>query len=163
MEGFVTEKRKILLIDDRIGDIRWLVDDLEYRGYEVDQVANERDAKLMLEEIRRNLDAGQESYSLAIVDIMVPIMDIMDLVDLEDDFYEDSAKTGIRLCRYAREELRISEDELPIVCLSSRSDEEEIRRELEEIGILKLFSRVPQSSKEDIRTYIGKNFPKADS
>lgn len=159
----MTLNNRILLVEDRIGDIKWLIEYLEKRGYEIDQVVNERAARLKLDELQKALTEGKSPYCLAIVDIMVPIMDIMDLVDLEDDFYEDSATTGIRLCRYAREELKISEEELPIVCLSSRSEEEEIRKELREIGIVDVFSRVPQSGEENIRAYIGRKLPKIAS
>jgi CheY-like chemotaxis protein len=144
-------RKTVLLIDDRIDDISWLVDDLNARGYEVDQVTNEKAARKKLEEIKKALGKGQRLFLLAILDIMIPVMDIMELIDISDDFFEDSAKTGVRLCRYARKDLGITEEELPIVSLTARSDDVEIRQELEEIGIQGIFGRLPQSNEDNVR------------
>ncbi len=124
---------EVLLVDDRKGDIAWLVDYLEARGYRVDHVTNEQAARGRLERIA----AGKQRYDLAIIDIMVALKDIMDMIELADEldesFFENSRTTGIRLCRWIRGDLDISSDVLPIVCISARPDIGEIERQLEEI------------------------------
>ncbi len=153
---------RILLVDDHIGDISWLVDLLEARGYEVEQVTNEEAARRVLEGVKERLAEGQTAgYGLAVVDIMVSIKDIMDLVDLDEKFYEQSKDTGVRLCRYARDELEISADDLPIVCISARADQEEFKPQLDQLGI-PLFSRTPQNPEESIRSYIEDNPPRIE-
>ncbi len=155
----MTSEARVLLVDDHIGDVTWLVDFLEDRGYNVDQVTNEEAARRKLEAVKAAVKAGQETYVLAIIDIMVSIKDIMDLVNLDEKFFEESRETGIRLCAYAREELALEPDDLPIVCISARSDHEEIRKPLGQLGI-RLFSRVPQSREESIREYLKERLPK---
>lgn len=144
---------KVLLVDDHIGDIRWLIDFLEWRGYEVDQITNEEAARRQLEAVKE----GSSSYALAIIDIMVSIKDIMDLVEPNERFYEQSRDTGIRLCHYARKELGLSAERLPIVCISAR-DDDEVKRSLEELDV-PLFSRTPQAVEDSIREYITDALP----
>ena len=151
----MSSEARILLVDDHIGDVTWLVDFLEARGYEVDQVANEEAARHKLEAVKD----GRESYALAIIDIMVSIKDIMDLVNLDEKFFEESRETGIRLCAYARKDLKLDAGDLLIVCISARSDHEEIQKSLLELGI-RLFSRVPQTRDESIREYLKETLPK---
>ncbi len=151
----------ILLVDDHIGDISWLVDLLEARGYEVDQVTNEDAARRRLEGVKESLEKGRATYVLAIVDIMVSTRDIMDLVKLTEEFYAESKDTGIRLCQYARDELKISAEHLPIVCISARADLENFKPQLDRLRI-SLFSRTPQTSGESIRDYLEENLSQAD-
>jgi len=143
---------KVLIVDDHIGDITWLVDFLEDRGYTTDHDTNEMAARRRLEQIRN----GDLEYAHAIVDIMVSIDDITELMELDEKFYRDSRDTGLRLCQYARKELKISKTVLPIVCLSAAADREEIRSGLKELNI-ELYSRAPQSKDEDIREYLIEN------
>ncbi len=128
-----TYRGKVLLVDDRKGDIAWLVDYLEKRGYHVDHVTNEQAARGRLEQIV----SGKQRYILAIIDIMVALKDIMDMIELADElnetFFENSRTTGIRLCRWIRGDLDISSKDLPIVCISARPDIGEIETQLEEI------------------------------
>ncbi len=153
---------RVLLVDDHIGDISWLVDLLEARGYVIDQVTNEEAARSVLEGAKERLDeGGATDYELAVIDIMVSIKDIMDLVDLDDNFYEQSKDTGVRLCRYARDELGISQEDLPIVCISARADQDEFKPQLDQLGI-PLFSRTPQSPEESIRNYVEGNLPRIE-
>jgi CheY-like chemotaxis protein len=159
----VSINKRVLLIDDRVDDISWLVDDLSARGCEVHQVTNEKAARQKLHEVREALDEGEHPVRLAIVDIMIPVMDILELVDIDDDFFEDSAKSGVRLCRYARKELKITEEDLPILSLTARSDDMEIRKELNEIGIQGIFGRMKQNDEEGIREYLGRILAETDS
>lgn len=149
---------RVLIIDDHIGDITWLVDYLEDRGYGVDQDTNEVAARQRLALIKE----GKAAYTLAIIDIMVSIMDIMEIVELDDDFYEESRNTGLRLCQYARNELGIHEKTLPIVCISAAADREDIKAGLDELKI-RLFSRVPQAPEESIREYLERELPRIGS
>lgn len=129
----------VLIVDDRVRDIRWLTklltNDL---GQEVKILTNEKDAKdhfLALKQV------GQEesTYRLAILDIMMPVAKLEDLVELDEELLKDSRDSGIRLCKFIRQELGIGERALPIMALSSRLDEKLIR-EMDRLGI-PLFSR----------------------
>lgn len=144
-------KFTVLIVDDNIGAISWLIEFLEWRGYNVDVVSNEEAARTKLEAVQE----GKQAYELAIVDIMVSIKDIMDVPDFDDEFYEASMDTGLRLCRYAREGLGILEEQLPIVCISARYDDEDLRKNLEHIGI-SIYSR----SGGEIREFLKKSLPK---
>lgn len=149
----MTDNNRIFLVEDNIGDTTWLIDLLESRGYVIDDESNEKSAKQRLDAIKK----GDESYVLAIFDVMVATMDFMDLVDFDDTFVERSQNTGIRLCEYARKELRIAREELPIVCLSAR-DDKELKDALKSLNI-PLFSRTPQRPEEGLRAYIKKKLP----
>ncbi|MCP3961827.1 MAG: response regulator transcription factor [bacterium] len=144
---------KILLVDDHLGDIRPLIHHLEWLGYGIDHVANEEAARRALEAV----SADDTAYALAIIDIMVSTKDIMDLVDLDASFLEDSQDTGIRLCEYAREQLGISEEHLPIICISARNDDA-ARDALDALGI-PLYGRVPKPD-GSILQYFDSNLPK---
>lgn len=149
--------REVLLVDDRKGDILWLFDFLEMRGYSVRHVTNEQAARSRLEQMK----AGEVHYALALMDIMVAIKDIMDMVELDDEldekFLGDSRTTGIRLCRWIREELDISSEELPIVCISARPDIADIRRELKEIDpAIQIFGQMAENP-EEFRSWLTEN------
>jgi CheY-like chemotaxis protein len=144
---------EVLLVDDHAGDVIWMIEFLEERGYRVHEITNEEAARRQLEAVKK----GDASYALAIIDIMVAIKDIMDLVESKERFYEKSRDTGIRLCYYARKELGISAETLPIVCVSAR-DDDQARQLLEELDI-PLYSRTPQTPEEDIREYLRKKLP----
>lgn len=148
------ETCKVLLVDDRAGEIRWLLDLISSRGYTIDLATNQESAMRQLKKVKD----GEVSYSLAIFDVMVAIMDLMDIVDLDDEsLYVESRDTGIRLCEYARRELRITDDELPIVCLSAR-DDPEVKEKLAALGI-RLFNRAPQNPEDSIRKYVMDQLP----
>lgn len=144
---------RVLVIEDQIGDLLWLLDLIRSRGYEVVLATNEESARKLLEAAGR----GTESYVLAIVDVAVAVKDLHDLIALDEQFFEDSLNTGIRLCRYARKELALSPEKLPMVCLTVR-DDEEVKAAMEELGI-PLFNKAPQSPSESIRGYIETHLP----
>ncbi len=146
---------KILVVDDNIDDMSWLVDLVEFRGYRVHVETNEEDARRQLRAIKK----GEVDFRLAVIDIMVSIRDIMDLADLDEDFYSSSRDTGVRLCQYAREELGISTDDLPIVCITAREDYEQIQILLKKLEV-PLFSRVPQSREQSLREFVMDKLPK---
>ncbi len=143
---------KVLVVDDNLGDIGWLVDFLGWRGYEVDHVANEEAARSKLDDVQK----GRETYALAIFDVMVSVKDIMDIDDFDDSFYEASMDTGVRLCRYARQELGIGPEQLPIGSISGREDPK-LKEDLQELGI-PLFGR----SDPAIRDFLKEKLPKLD-
>jgi len=97
-----------------------------------------------------------ESYVLAIVDVMIAIKDLSKLTSLNNEFFENSRETGIRLCRLARRELGISRGQLPIVCLTVR-DDEDVRNAMKELEI-PLFNRAPGSA-DSIRGYVERHLP----
>jgi len=138
----------VLVVDDQIGDLRWLLDLIRNRGYGVVLATNEKTARERFEAVK----GGVENYTLAIVDVMVAVKDLMDLIKIDEKFFEDSKDTGIRLCRYAREELGISADRLPIACLTVR-DDDAVKSEMARLGI-PLFNRAPYSPSESIRNLL---------
>ncbi len=144
----------VLIVDDHIDDISWLVDLLQHRGYKVHVETNEKDARRQLEHVRE----GKVIFCLAIIDIMVSVSDISELANLDEKFYSSSRETGVRLCRYARQELGISSETLPIACISARADHEHIQQLLGDLTI-PLFSRVPQSREESLREFVKSELP----
>ncbi len=144
---------QVLTIDDQVGDLLWLLDLIRSRGYGVVTATNEKEGRERLQAVK----AGEESYSLAIIDVMMSTHPIEDLVDLDEKFFEESRDTGIRLCRYARKELGISPQELPIACLTVR-DDDDVSRAMGELDI-PLFNRVPQSPEDSIRRFIEERLP----
>ncbi|MCP4549177.1 MAG: hypothetical protein GY835_22215 [bacterium] len=143
----------MLIVDDQVGDIAWLIDFVKARGYPVDLATNENAARKLLKAVAD----GKKSYALAIVDVMMAITDMMSLINLNDKFLQDSRDTGIRLCRYARRELGIPESKLRIVCLTVREDSE-VKAAMDELKI-RLFNRAPDSEEESIEAFIGKCLP----
>lgn len=147
---------KVLVVEDQIGAMRPTLDFIESKGYSVILATNEEAAKRRLDEISEK----KASYALAIFDVMVSVKDFMDVVDLDDNFYEASRDTGIRLCQYARRQLRIPADELPIVCLSGR-DDQELKDAMKSLDI-PLFNRTPSTPEESLRNYIKEHLPKVE-
>jgi CheY-like chemotaxis protein len=143
----MTKGSSVLIVDDQIGDIGWLIDLIQDRGYAVALATNEEAAQKQLDAVKQ----GKASYALAIVDVMVAIQDLMDLIALDDQFFDKSQDTGIRLCEYARRTLGLSADELPIVCITIREDSD-VRADMKRLGI-PLFNRA-SSGKDSIRQFI---------
>lgn len=144
---------RVLLVEDQIGDILWLVDLINSRGYEIVLATNEEMALQLLEAVSR----GAESYSLAIVDVAVAVKALQDIFALDDQFFEKSQDTGIRLCRYARGELGLTPEKLPITCLTVR-DDDEVKAVMDELQI-PLYNKAPQSPPDSIRVFIEKHLP----
>lgn len=149
----MTSAPSVLIVDDQIGDIGWLIDLIQSLGYLMVLATNEEAARKHLQEVKQ----GKASYALAVVDVMVAIKDLVDLMSLDDKFFEDSRDTGIRLCRYARRELGLSPKELPIVCITVR-DDQEVRTAMKDLGI-RLFNRAPYGQEDSIRDYVEANLP----
>lgn len=131
--------RRILLIDDELRDLAWLVTWLKHRGYEVDVASNEQTARKALREVAD----GDREYAAAIVDVMLATHDIEDFREADEKFFEESTDTGIRLCRYAREELGLSEAKLPLACMSVREDKE-LKMAIKAIGVPR-YNRDPEA------------------
>ena len=145
--------KRVFIVDDRIGDLTWLLDLISRRGYEVLLATNEQAARKRLEAVQK----GEESYVLAIMDVMVATHDLVDLIALDEKFFEDSRDTGIRLCEFARQELGIPPEVLPIVCLTAREDEK-VKAAMHQLDI-PLFHRAPHSPEESIRGFIEERLP----
>lgn len=132
--------REVLIVDDRKREIEWLIrflkDELDcklkYRDNEMDTRAHLRDLT----------DRKSMPYSLVIVDIMIPVAKLEDLVVLDEKYLKDSRDTGVRICKYIRHQLRINEEELPLMAISARADNE-LSRQLGEL-------RVPLFSRDDL-------------
>lgn len=114
---------------------------------------NERDARNRLQAVKD----GREEYVAAVFDVMVVIADLEDLMELNEMFFVKSEDTGIRLARFAREELGISERQLPIASLMIR-DDEPVKTAMKELGI-PLFHRTPSTESENIDRFIDKHLP----
>lgn len=153
----MTSAPSVLIVDDQIGDIGWLIDLIQGRGYVVVLATNEAAARKQLLEVKQ----GKASHALAVVDVMVAVMDLMDLMSLDEKFFEDSRDTGIRLCRYARQDLGLSAEQLPIICITVR-DDQEVRTAMKELGI-RLFNRAPYGQEDSIREYIETSLPAVGS
>lgn len=147
----MSERLRVLIVDDQVGDLLWLLDLIQNRGYDAVIATNEETA----EERFRAVKAGTESYALAVVDVMVAVKDLTRIAALDDQFFEDSRNTGIRLCQLARRELGISAEQLPIACLTAREDDE-VRNAMQELAI-PLFHRAAYSSSESIRGFVEEN------
>lgn len=143
----------VLIVDDQVGDLVWLIDLIQNRGYEIVFATNEEAAAERVRAVKNRT----EFYVLAIVDVMIAIKDLSKLTSLSHEFFENSRDTGIRLCRLARRELGISRGQLPIVCLTVR-DDEEVRNSMRELEI-PLFNRAPGSATDSIRGYIERHLP----
>jgi len=113
----------VLIVEDQIGDLHWLTDLIEDRGYTYVVASSEKQAMARLDAVAE----GREHYALAIIDVMVSTLDIdelLDLPDLDEKYFRDSRETGIRLCKYARMDRKITAEQLPIFCCTVRDDAE---------------------------------------
>lgn len=135
---------RILIVDDQVGALGWLEDFLEWRGYKVEIVTNEKDARAKLGAVQR----GEVAYAMAILDVMLPSQPIEEIGIYDAEFFESSINTGVRLCEYARRELGLTASQLPLVCLSARQDDE-LELALKTLDV-PLFDR----SGEGIREYL---------
>ncbi|HZF09760.1 MAG TPA: response regulator [Thermoanaerobaculia bacterium] len=151
----MTAPARVLIVEDQVGDLYWLLDLIHSRGYEVVVVTNEAAAQERL----RAVKDGTDSFRLAIMDIMVAVKDLKDLVNLDERFFEDSKRTGIRLCHLARDKdkLGLTADQLPIVCLTVR-DDEEVREAMKALGI-PFYNKAPNTPSESIREFIEDRLP----
>lgn len=141
--------QKVLIVDDQPADITWLLDILESKGYAYEIASHEEKARELLQEVKR----GEVHYALAIFDVMVAIRDMRSLVRLDPTLLKESTDTGVRLCYFARKELKISPKTLPIVCISARPDRDQFLSRLKKLKV-PLFSRIPEGGERSIRDYI---------
>ncbi|HSS48567.1 MAG TPA: response regulator [Thermoanaerobaculia bacterium] len=151
----MTAPARVLIVEDQVGDLYWLLDLIRSRGYEVVVATNEAAARERLRAVKE----GTDSFRLAIVDVMVAIKDLKDLSNLDEQFFEDSRQTGIRLCHLARDkdQLGLTFEQLPIVCLTVR-DDEEVREAMKTLGI-PLYNKAPHTPSESIREFIEVQLP----
>jgi hypothetical protein len=148
---------KVLVVDDQVGEIVWLLDDIRRRGCETVVVSTEDAARAQLEAVRD----GREVYRAAIFDVMVAVKDLWDLIalgeDVDEKFFADSRSTGLRLCEYARRELGLTPAQLPIACLTVR-DDAEVQRATAARGI-PLYHRMAEDSAASIRGFLDQYLP----
>jgi CheY-like chemotaxis protein len=150
----MSEKPTVLIVDDQPGEILWLLELLDERGYRTHIVTNEQAANKQLNDIAD----GKCSYVAAIFDVMVSTHSIEDLLEqnleLDDHYFQSSKDTGLRLCRKAREELGL---ELPIACLTIRQDAEVEAIETE-LGI-PVYHRIPLDDSQSIDSFLDRHLP----
>ncbi len=144
---------RVLLIDDQRGDILPLIQRIEWLGYGIHHVAKKDAAIRALDDV----STGAANYVLGIIDVMIATRDIKDLMHLDRRLFKDSLDTGVHLCRYARNKLRLTEEQLPIVGITSRTDDS-VKKEFDALGI-RLFSRVPEPE-DSILDYLGSHLPR---
>jgi len=139
------ETQQVLIIDDQPGEILWLIDRIRHRRATAVVATNEGSGRAELSAVR----GGERKYVLAIIDVMVAIKGLSELIahdeDLDEEFFEKSTETGIRLCRYAREELGLTESELPIAVLTVRSEDSEVREAIGKRLGIPIYPRIPTS------------------
>ncbi len=160
----MSERRKVFIVDDQAGEIRSLIRRIKNRGYDLMLATNEREAERMLQEVADH----PSSFVAAIFDVMVATVDFAtllemdDSVDLESKVLEPSVDTGLRLCRYARERLRIAEADLPIAALSVRTDDE-LREALGQLGV-PLYDRTQIDAEDErsIMRFVEQHLPRRD-
>jgi len=141
----------VLLVDDQPGDVTWLIDFLSDNGCDIHLATNEAAAKRALV----GMAEGKYSYLFAIFDIMVTTVDLAELLDfndLDEDFFQESHNAGLRLCRFARDTLYLSEEILPIACISIRNDDDLILS-LREMNI-PLYARISRNPSGSICDFI---------
>ncbi len=143
----------VLLVDDNVGDLQGLIDLINYLGYDVELATDEEMARDLLKAVR---DGGR-SYILALIDVMVAIRDISRLDRDPEGFWDESNDTGIRLCTYARRELKLSAEQLPIACITAREDDA-VRQAMEELGI-ELYPRTADSNRS-LRDFLMQHLPR---
>lgn len=105
---------------------------------------------------RRRLEAvasGEESYALAIVDVMMALDSLEEILKLEHAVNENAKRIGVKLCREARERIRPPQM-LDIVCFSIR-DDTDIRDELRTLGV-RYISKAALHGWDDLRDHIKK-------
>jgi CheY-like chemotaxis protein len=124
------DRPTVLIVDDAIDDKVWLVDLIQGRGYDVVVATNEEEAREHL----RSIQAGTARYAAAFFDVMLPSCDILHIRAFDHRFFEASRDAGIRLCRYARRDLQIPPDRLPIACITAGASSQ-VRGALQEMGI----------------------------
>jgi len=139
----------VLVVDDQVEEINWLLDILIARGYEIVLVSDEDSAIFELGEVR----AGRAQYDLAIVDVMVAAKSIEAIVDelaaaergaSEANRRGSSSDAGIRICQYARTVLGLGEAELPIQVLTVRQDKA-VMNAMKRLGI-PISERLPKGT-----------------
>lgn len=142
---------KVLMIEDNIGDMRWLIPVLQRRGYGVTVVSSELDARVELERAA----SGEEQWALVVLDIQLATRgsrDFEKMTKAEIEALPPSKDSGIRLARYARQSLGLDERKLPIVCASIRPDEA-LARAMAALGIPQL-SRDDSDENTSLRHYV---------
>lgn len=145
MKSEKESKGTVLIVDDQ--DVEWLIDIIRDKGYTTILESTEFDAKECLRRTAEDIKSKGGIYKLAIFDVMVAIKSLTEAEDLDDFFDEESKDSGIRLCRYVRETLELTEKELPIVCLSLREDQD-LKHKLRMMNI-SLFYRAAQDEDEN--------------
>ncbi len=154
----MSESPIVFVVDDQAGEIRSLIRRIKSRGYEIELATNELDARAGIEGIAE----APERYAGAIVDIMVATISLEKLleqdddVDLIEDVVKPSTDTGIRLCRYVREDLGLRE--LPLAALSVRDDDELVRA-LDQVGVTLYARGVEDSSEGSIMRFVEHYLP----
>ena len=139
--------REVLIVDDRKREIDWLIRFLQDElGCKLVYRNNEMETRAHLQELA---DRKSMPYSLAIVDIMIPVAKLEDLVVLDEKYLKDSRDTGVRICRFIRRELGITEERLPLMAISARADNE-LTRQLDGLRV-PLFSRDDLGIKDHLR------------
>lgn len=107
--------KTILIIDDEPWYIEPIEDRLDYEGYGVIKATDAGEGiRLLSQEGNR--------IKLLITDIMMPTGNI-DLGSDEEEETNNYSRTGIKLCRYLRERMRLDATQLPTIFLSVLGEE----------------------------------------
>jgi CheY-like chemotaxis protein len=140
--------KRVLIIDDGIDHVADLRDTVRTCGGEPVIASNAAEGRRRLAAVAK----GEESYALAIIDVMMALDSLEEVLKMEQAVNEDSKRIGVTLCREARK--RINPQTLDIVCFSIRNDAD-IIDELRTLGI-RYLSKETASGWNDLRDHVKK-------
>ena len=102
---------KIPIADDEEFAVVWLRDKLISLGHDIDIASTEKEILDMLK--------NQGPYDLIILDIMIRIAPYSDIRKMKkEETLKDSRRSGIRILKYIREEMQMSQKKFPVICYS---------------------------------------------
>lgn len=141
--------KRVLIIDDDITCVDDLRDAVRASGGEPVIAINAAEGRRRLAAVA----SGEESYALAIIDVMMALDSFEEILKLEHAVNEDAKRVGVKLCREARESIRPPQT-LDIVCYSIR-DDTDIRDELKTLGV-RYIRKAGQRGLDDVRDHVKK-------
>lgn len=149
------EASVVLLIEDQVGDLFWIIDLVQARGYQVEAARNEEDARMALAQVAAN--PGR--YALVLIDVMMATIDINRVLrepNLDPKALEPSPEAGIRLAQYLREELRVTPQQVAVICCTAKHEDAKVRRIMEELDI-PVYDRYARAQESSLRTWLKTN------
>jgi len=151
------EPTRVLMVEDQVGDLFWVIDLLQGRGYHVEAAKNEEAAREALAEVAAHLG----EFALVILDVMMATVDINRLVqegNLSSEALLPSLEAGLRLARYLRHDLGVGPRDVRVVCCTARAGDPEVQRVMEQLQI-PVFGKVARPAESSLRAWLMANLP----